>query len=70
MIKLVYYCEEHDIEIEVQVKNEDFDLEDIKLKLYFDHAQLKIFIMKNSMTIDEVTQQLRNLTTDLLSSTY
>ena len=32
---------------------------------------LKIFIMKNSMTIDEVTQAIkRNLTTDLLSSTW
>ena len=28
MIKLVYYCEEHDIEVEVKVKNEDFDLEE------------------------------------------
>ena len=28
MIKLVYYCEEHDIEVEVKVKKEDFDLEE------------------------------------------
>lgn len=28
MIRLVYYCEEHDVEIEVKAKSEDFNIEE------------------------------------------
>lgn len=36
MIRLVYYCEEHDVEIEVKAKSEDFDIESHKpLKCIF-----------------------------------